>query len=225
MKLSTWAALNPKYSKAALSSSTPNEKQINILKRAKTDYLNTLTAIDGIEKEFAQGTLDYSMIVTILNWIYVRHCYDDSELHKFFGKCMVNIEVSTMEWLDKNDKTLFPIDLSETLEELDAEFNSFLLSTRPNKKDLILSEINFAVVMITTYATNGNLIVDDNNRDAIYSRIIEPLMDLNLSRMYPVLNKSFNNEKKPKESKIFKLIKIIIYLVIVGFIISIIIEK
>ena len=223
MKLSTWAALNPKYSEAALSSALPNEKQINKLKQAKTDYLNTLTAIDGIEKEFAHGTLDYSMIVTILNWIYVRHCYDDIELRGVFGKSMIITEVSTMEWLDKNDKTLFPIDLSATLDELDDWFKNYLQIE--NKQGLVIDEIDFVTLMITTYGTNGNLIINDNNRDAIYSRIIEPLMDLNLSRIYPVLNKSFNNEKKPKESKIFKLIKIIIYLVIVGFIISIIIEK
>ncbi len=223
MKLSTWAALNPKYSEAALSSALPNEKQINKLKQAKTDYLNTLTAIDGIEKEFAHGTLDYSMIVTILNWIYVRHCYNDIELRGVFGKSMIITEVSTMEWLDKNDKTLFPIDLSATLDELDDWFKNYLQIE--NKQGLVIDEIDFVTLMITTYGTNGNLIINDNNRDAIYSRIIEPLMDLNLSRIYPVLNKSFNNEKKPKESKIFKLIKIIIYLVIVGFIISIIIEK
>ena len=223
MKLSAWAALNPKYSEAALSSALPNEKQINKLKQAKTDYLNTLTAIDGIEKEFAHGTLDYSMIATILNWIYVRHCYDDIELRGVFGKSMIITEVSTMEWLDKNDKTLFPIDLSATLDELDDWFKNYLQIE--NKQGLVIDEIDFVTLMITTYGTNGNLIINDNNRDAIYSRIIEPLMDLNLSRMYPVLNKSFNNEKKPKESKIFKLIKIIIYLVIVGFIISIIIEK
>ena len=223
MKLSTWAALNPKYSEAALSSALPNEKQINKLKQAKTDYLNTLTAIAGIEKEFAQGTLDYSMIVTILNWIYVRHCYDDIELRGVFGKSMIINEVSTMEWLDKNDKTLFPIDLSATLDELDDWFKNYLQIE--NKQGLVIDEIDFVTLMITTYGTNGNLIIDDNNRDPIYSKIIEPLMDLNLSRMYPVLNKSFNNEKKPKESKIFKLIKIIIYLAIVGFIISIIIEK